>query len=116
MRISDWSSDVCSSDLTPAMPEAGTAPVSLLPAEASLAQASAPEVPPSMASPGTAPAAAMPPNEMPGNEMNATPAGLQPASLSVGSIGDTSLLFQVDPADLSPEVQSDLPSLAEPLR
>src|SRR3546814_4021178 len=101
MRISDWSSDVCSSDL---------------PAEASLAQASAPEVPPSMACPGTAHAAAMPPNEMPGNEMNATPAGLQTASLSVGSIGDTSLLFEVDSAELSPEVQSELRSLAEALR
>src|SRR3546814_13203301 len=69
-----------------------------------------------MASPGTAPAAAMPPNEMPGNEMNATPAGLQTASLSVGSIGDTSLLFEVDSAELSPEVQSELRSLAEALR
>src|SRR3546814_19002720 len=69
-----------------------------------------------MASPGTAPAAAMPPNEMPGNEMNATPAGLQTASLSVGSIGDTSLLFEVDSAELSTEVQSELRSLAEALR
>src|SRR3546814_18010804 len=48
--------------------------------------------------------------------MNATPAGLQTASLSVGSIGDTSLLFEVDSAELSPEVQSELRSLAEALR
>src|SRR3546814_20548397 len=112
MRISDWSSDVCSSDLVLAVVLATGG----LPAEASLAQASAPEVPPSMASPGTAPAAAMHHNEMPGNEMNATQAGLQTASLNVGSIGETSLLFEVDSDEISPEVQSELRTLAEALR
>src|SRR3546814_2213216 len=48
--------------------------------------------------------------------MNATPAGLQTASFRVGSLGDTSLLFEVDSAELSPEVQSELRSLAEALR
>src|SRR3546814_16769645 len=97
------------------MPEAGTSPVSLLPAEASRAQASAPEVPPSMASPGTAPAAAMPPNEMPANEMDATPSGLQTPTLRVARIADPSHQFVLDSAELNPHVQPELPTPAHAL-
>jgi outer membrane protein OmpA-like peptidoglycan-associated protein len=45
-----------------------------------------------------------------------SPAGLQTASLTVGGLEDRSFLFDVDSVELSPDVQSELSSLADALR
>ena len=45
-----------------------------------------------------------------------SPGGLQTASLTVGGIEDRSFLFEVDSVELSPDVQSELRSLAAALR
>ena len=79
----------------PAMPSAD-APVSLLPTQNSGAitgNAMAPE-------PAVAPA----------------PAGLQTASLTVSGVEDMTFLFEVDSAELSAEVQSELRGLADTMR
>jgi outer membrane protein OmpA-like peptidoglycan-associated protein len=80
-----------------------------MPAEAAAATTPAPTTSGPMLSEASAPVSLLP-------AAADSPAGLQTASLTVGGIEDRSFLFDVDSVELSPDVQSELRSLADALR
>jgi len=99
-------------DGTPApMPAEAAAPEMSEPA---LAEAAAPTTPPPMTSGPMLSEASAPVSLLPAAADS--PAGLQTASLTVGGLEDRSFLFDVDSVELSPDVQSELRSLADALR
>jgi outer membrane protein OmpA-like peptidoglycan-associated protein len=80
-----------------------------MPAEAAAATTPAPTTSGPMLSEASAPVSLLP-------AAADSPAGLQTASLTVGGLEDRSFLFDVDSVELSPDVQSELRSLADALR